>query len=99
MPESSELPVATHRTPIAGHHLTRSLRRIGITYTPRCPCRSMAAKMDRNGPDWCEANIEMIVDVMRAEAKKRKLPFTGIVARVLVRMAIRWARRDEKAGG
>jgi hypothetical protein len=49
--------------------------------------------MDRNGCDWCEANIDTIVGWLREEATKRKLPFVDIAGRLLVKRAIRNARK------
>jgi hypothetical protein len=49
--------------------------------------------MDRNGIAWCESHIEEIVAWLREEATKRKLPFLDIAGRVLVRRAIKNAKR------
>lgn len=78
---------------------------LGIEPTPDCPCRSMAAKMDRLGPDWCESDEGMaeILGVMRTEHEKRRaegttiLPWTDFGARQLVLLACRRARA--KAAG
>jgi hypothetical protein len=52
--------------------------------------------MDENGPDWCEENLETIVGWLQEEAKRRKLPFVRTGARLLVRYAIRRARKKLK---
>jgi hypothetical protein len=80
----------------AGTHLSRLLERFGITYTPGCKCRSMAAKMDNQGCEWCEseAGIAEILEAMRTEASKRGLPFLDGVGKMLVRQAVRSARRE-----
>lgn len=54
--------------------------------------------MDAWGPDGCETHLEKIVDHLEREAKKRKLPipFRRTLARLLVRRAIRKARKAEK---
>ena len=55
--------------------------------------------MDASGCDWCEQNIELIVDWMEEEAEKRKIAgllFTRAGAKGLVRLAIRRARRKER---
>lgn len=49
--------------------------------------------MNANGPDWCEANLETIVGWLRESAEKQGLPFVPFVARGLVKLAIRRARR------
>jgi len=60
-----------------------------------CKCKSRAAKMDKNGIKWCEDNIEVIVGWLAEEAKKRKLPYLRTAGRLLVRRAIRNAKRNE----
>jgi hypothetical protein len=52
--------------------------------------------MDGWGPDECEKpeRIEEVISVMRAEAKGRGLPFLDAAGRMLVRRAIRNARRN-----
>ena len=52
--------------------------------------------MDENEarePGWCEAHLDEIVGWLREEATKRKLPFIDTVGRMLVRRAIKNARR------
>jgi hypothetical protein len=85
-----------HRPPPgcrAGKQLKRLLAAIGINETPGCSCASRAQVMDGNGCDWCEANIDTIVGWLREEAAKRKLPFVDMAGRLLVKRAIRNARR------
>jgi hypothetical protein len=55
----------------------------------------MSQKMDQWGPDECERpeRIDEVVAVMRAEAEARGLPFLDIAGRLLVRRAIRNARK------
>lgn len=92
--------------PLPGAELHALLRDwLGIEPTPTCPCHSMAAKMDRLGPDWCESDEGMgeILGVMRTEHDKRRsegttiLPWTDFGARQLVLLACRRARA--KAAG
>lgn len=73
---------------------------LAIEPAPDCPCRSMAATMDRLGPDWCESleGMARILNVMRAEHGRRRangttlLPWSDFGARQLVRLACRRAR-------
>lgn len=78
-----------------GTQLSKLLKRFGIHPTPTCACRAKAAQMDAWGPDECERpeRMEEIVAVMRAEAEARGLPFLDALGRLLVRRAIRNARR------
>jgi hypothetical protein len=72
------------------------LKRFGIDAAAGCKCRSMAAKMDVMGPAWCESEQGMadILEAMRTEAGKRGLPFLDAVGKMLVRQAVRSARRE-----
>jgi len=78
-----------------GTELSKLLKRFGIEPTPTCQCREKAAEMDALGPDECERpeRIEEVVAVMREEAAARGLPFLDAVGRLLVKRAIRNARR------
>ena len=64
-----------------------------VTATEDCPCNSHAGQMDAWGPAECERRIDEIVGWLRAEAGRRGLPFLDAAGRVLVRRAIRNARR------
>lgn len=81
-----------------GAELSKLLKRFGIEPTPTCQCRAKAAEMDAWGPDECEKpeRIEEVVAVMRAEAEARGLPFLDVAGRMLVRRAIKNARRKAK---
>lgn len=83
-----------------GTELKKLLAKIGITATPTCSCNARARRMDEEEsrePGWCEAHLDEIVGWLREEAKKRGLPFLDIAGRVLVRRAIRNARREAAA--
>jgi len=86
---------ATH-PPRAGAKLSIMLKRFGIDAAAGCKCRSMAAKMDVMGPAWCESEQGMaeILEAMRTEASNRGLPFLDAVGKMLVRQAVRAARRE-----
>jgi hypothetical protein len=77
--------------------LKKLLKKIGITATPNCSCNARARTMDEKGCDWCEANIDEIVGWLREEAAKRGLPFVDMAGRMLVKRAIRNARKAEAA--
>lgn len=76
-----------------GTELKKLLRSVGITSTPGCSCNARARTMDANGCDWCQANIDTIVGWLREEAGKRRLPFVDVAGRLLVKRAIRNARK------
>ena len=77
-----------------GTELKKLLSRVGITATPDCSCNARAAEMDSQGVDWCEQNVDAIVGWLREQAEARGLPFLDIAGRMLVRRAIRNARRN-----
>lgn len=81
-----------------GTELKKLLARIGIKATPNCSCNAKARRMDleeSQRPGWCEEHVDEIVGWLREEAGKRKLPFLDALGRVLVRRAIRNARKEE----
>jgi hypothetical protein len=77
-----------------GTELKKLLGRVGITASPDCACNARAAEMDRQGVEWCEANIDTIVGWLREQAEARGLPFLDLAGRMLVRRAISNARRN-----
>ena len=65
-----------------------------ITATGTCPCLAYAAQMDGWGCDECERRIEEIVAHLREQAFARGLPFLDAAGRLLVRRAIKNARKS-----
>lgn len=53
--------------------------------------------MDQRGIEWCKGNVELIVDWLKKEARKRRLPFSRVIGRMLVKRSIKNAERKEKA--
>jgi hypothetical protein len=79
-----------------GQELKKLLRKIGIVASPNCACNKRAKFMDMQGIQWCEDNIDTIVDWLKEEAEKRRLPFVNIAAKILVKRAISNAKRKVK---
>lgn len=75
-----------------GTELKRLLSTFGIAPKPGCKCIARAEEMDRQGCDWCESNVPLIVGWLREEATKRGLPFIDAAGAMLVRRAISNAR-------
>ena len=84
--------------PEVGTHLKKLLATFGIVASHNCSCNKRARIMNNNGPDWCEANIDTIVGWLREEASKRGLPFLDAVGKLLVRRAIKAARKAAASG-
>lgn len=82
----------------AGAELKKLLATIGITSKPGCSCNKRAREMDQKGPDWCAQNIPTIVGWLEEEHTRQKirLPFSKLLASLLVRYAIRRARAITK---
>jgi hypothetical protein len=79
-----------------GAELKRLLKSLGIEASPNCSCNKRAKLMDENeakAPGWCEENIETISGWLAEESKKRGLPYIASAGKLLIRMAIRRAKR------
>lgn len=70
-------------------------KRIGIRITTGCKCRKHAATMNEQGPKWCVENIVIIVKWLKHEHSHQRIrmPFSNVMATMLIRTAIRRARR------
>ena len=81
-----------------GTQLEKLLRIVGITEKENCKCGQHAFVMNSEGPDWCEKNIKTIIGWMKEEAQKRKLKllFNEKLATLLVKRAIKNARKKLK---
>ena len=83
----------------AGTELRKLLHKIGIE--PRgeeCKCNEHMHEMDDNGIEWCEQNIETILDWLEEEAKKRPIVgklFVRAIAKLIIERAIANARTAE----
>lgn len=90
-----EPPLAQSSGCVAGTELKRLIAGfpLYISTTDSCPCNARAAEMDRQGCDWCEENLETIVGWLREQAQARGLPFLDAAGRMLVRRAIKLARK------
>jgi hypothetical protein len=87
-------PPAAPPTHGPGTELKKLLAKVGITSSPDCACNARAAEMDRQGVEWCEANLDTIVGWLREQAEARGLPFLDLAGRLLVKRAIANARRN-----
>ncbi len=81
-----------------GIELKRILKWVIIFTKKDCNCEQHVFVMNSEGPDWCEKNIKTIVGWMKEEAQKRKLKllFNEKLATLLVKKAIRNARKKLK---
>jgi len=82
-----------------GTILSGMLEAVGIKSAPNCSCKKRAVRMNAEGNDWCEQNMEEILGWLAEEAKKRNLPFVKTVAKLIVQRAIKKSRRLLKKYG
>ena len=75
-----------------GTILSGMLSTIGIKSTANCSCRRHALEMNEKGPDWCNENMSTILEWLKEESSKRKLPFVESLAKMLVKRAIRQSK-------
>jgi hypothetical protein len=94
MPGVPDAPPAQRRGP--GGELKQILAGwpFHIETTEMCPCNAYAAQMDAWGCDECVRRMDEIVGHLREQAAARGLPFLDAVGRMLVRRAIKNARKN-----
>lgn len=82
-----------------GTELKKMLSKLGIKPTKNCKCNQRAADMDRLGDKWCSENVDTIVGWLQEEATRLGIPFfSTTVAAMVVKRAIRIARKKQKKG-
>lgn len=79
-----------------GTELRKLIKRLRIKERLGCKCKQHAQLMDQRGCDWCEKNLELIVDWLEEEAEKRGLLFLRTAGKMIVRRAIKKARQLEE---
>jgi hypothetical protein len=79
-----------------GTELKILLKRFGIV-AGSCNCEQRATLMNQEGPDWCEQNLDTIVDWLVEEAKARGFGAVELASRVMARLIVKSAiRRSRK---
>jgi len=76
-----------------GTILSGIIKNFGISMTPNCKCMKHAMEMNKNGPEWCEQNIETILEWIKEEANNRKIPFVSSLVRMAVTQAINKSKK------
>lgn len=80
-----------------GTELKKLLSKLGIDPKNGCKCADRARHMDfmeSQAPGWTETNIELILDWLQREASNRGIPFIRAAAKLLVKLAIRRAKKE-----
>lgn len=79
-----------------GTELKKILQYIGIKSSENCSCQAKAKIMNHMGIKWCKDNIDIIIQWLKEEAEKRHLPFSSLVAKKIVQIAISRAEKEAK---
>lgn len=77
----------------AGTILSKIIKFFGIKITNSCSCKKHAIEMNEKGNDWCEQNIDTILDWLHKEASDRKIPFVRMLAKIIIKYAITKSRK------
>jgi hypothetical protein len=80
-----------------GTELKVILESLGIRASSDCKCNTRAKymnQMESENPGWCESNIETILGWLREAAGERGLPFFDAAGRIVIRRAIKNARKS-----
>lgn len=80
----------------AGTELKKLIAKFGFKPKAGCKCAQHIREMNQNGIDWCSQNIDTIVGWLREEAVRAKLPFTEVGAKMMIKIAIRQAKKTIK---
>lgn len=76
-----------------GTELEHLLSRLGMVVLSTCACRKHINEMNSRGIDWCQDNVITIVSWLEAEAKSQQLLFSAAAAKLIVKLAIRRAKK------
>jgi len=77
-----------------GTELHKLLSKFGIRMKKGCSCRGRVVQMNMWGCDACEENIDVISGWLKEESEKRGLPYVECIAKLIVRTAIKKARKQ-----
>ena len=86
-----------------GAELHNIFAKMGVHYRDGCRCHEIEMMMNEKGPDGCIEILDTIVDMLRDEYNTRRktsplafpLPFSSMIAKRLVKLAIHRARNHE----
>lgn len=84
-----------------GTEIKKFFSSIGVNPSATCSCNALAAEFNQKGAQWCEDNIETILDKLHEQyvAQKvwetKKIPWVRIGVKLMVKRAIRAAKKQE----
>lgn len=76
-----------------GTILSKIIKSLGINMVEGCSCKQHAITMNQKGIDWCEQNKNIILEWLREEAQKRKLPFLDSIGEFMIQRAINKSKK------
>jgi hypothetical protein len=76
-----------------GTELKKLIAKLGLKPASNCKCNARMLKMNVEGIEWCEQNIDTIVGWLKEEAERAQLSFSAIAAKLIIKHAIRNASR------
>ena len=79
----------------AGTELGIILNKLKFEPKPGCKCDQHIQQMNINGTKWCSENEGTIISWLEEEARRANLPFTKLGAALLVKHAIRKAKKQK----
>lgn len=82
-----------------GKWLHKILSWFGIEFRRECKCRARVIQMNKWGCDECLSHMDEICGWLREEAAARGLPYLDVAGKMLVRMAVAFARRESSRVG
>ena len=72
-----------------GYRLVQKFESVGISHKKGgCECKDTAARMDKEGPQWCRDNMAWILEQIASNAKRRGSLYSEAVARSFVLSSI-----------
>ena len=89
----SDSRIPMYQMPGPGTELKKLLKSIGITQPPDYSFNQKVVAMNNWGPRVCEYKIETILGWLKEEADKQKITYIHNLAHLLVKKAIRNARK------
>lgn len=75
-----------------GTELEKVIMWLGIDEPAGCRCGAYARQLNAMGPEWCEANQDVILDHLQNTSREFNLPFVRFAARGILKLAISRSR-------
>lgn len=77
-----------------GDTLSVIIKKMGHNYQPISKARSKITFLNKMGIDWCDKHQNIILEWLREECTTQRIPFLELVAKSIIRLAIRKAKNQ-----